>query len=826
MLRENRLGIFSNLILVMLMSSSICQTMYTSLFMTTKLSLTIFIAVVPITLMFCVVFKNKVTSIVSAIVVCILLILGLVVIIFKTGFTNAEIWLSSYSTWFIDVANGFYDTSYPVYTYLTLITLAFIITLFIYIFSIKYYNFHLISVMLFGVFFIQLQFQIFAANISFILFIFSFLLYYFFDILKRRSIESTYNVGNKLKYLIYIIPVCIVVICFSFLFPMKNSRIAMPWLDTKFDSVVDGIINHFSNKNLSNFDYFSIKATGFGENGRLGGNIKLSKNHVLNVKSEYSNLYLKASSKAFYDGHSWYDDNKQLTPLGTELTSYSDEIKSDSDEFINGNFMITETNKNDAIFKQAKAEISFKNLKTKSLFMPLKPTLLTFNNQVSLFSDNEQMLSTSKIQNNGFEYTVEYNALMLSSEEFKSIIRKSYKGYYNDYYDSKTQSNTTNDVHVILYNNGKEEDFYITIDHANTESSLAIKSSKDKAETIYRKYTQLPAEITPRVRKLAQDISKDEANTYDKAKAIELYLSKNYPYTLTPGNTPRKKDFVDYFLFDGKKGYCTYYASAMTVMLRCIDIPARYVEGYMLPPEADENGVFKVTNQQAHAWVEVYFEGFGWIPFEPTSPFVYNMYNDNTVSATISGDMLDPRYDAYLEMMEEYKDRYSNNNNNNFAIATSKESKTNSLLLVLIIVSAVVGTVLLAFGILVSINAFKFYRTLRRIRKGDPNSSVLLAYSYIIKILSIQNAVFKPGETPTQFGIRVEKTFDFKGYSFNKISFTKITSHYIYARYSKADLLKNDQLDMLYFIDILIRMLYEKMGKFRFVIAKYILGKI
>ena len=57
----------------------------------------------------------------------------------------------------------------------------------------------------------------------------------------------------------------------------------------------------------------------------------------------------------------------------------------------------------------------------------------------------------------------------------------------------------------------------------------------------------------------------------------------------------------------------------MTVLLRSIGIPARYVEGYMLPPEPIKDNTYEVTNENAHAWVEVYFEGLGWIPFEPTS---------------------------------------------------------------------------------------------------------------------------------------------------------------------------------------------------------------
>jgi len=153
--------------------------------------------------------------------------------------------------------------------------------------------------------------------------------------------------------------------------------------------------------------------------------------------------------------------------------------------------------------------------------------------------------------------------------------------------------------------------------------SVALRRNVTKLAQISRdvhiRYLQLAAELPERVGKLALDITSSAKNDYDRVKAIESYLATNYKYTLEPGTTPNDRDFVDYFLFDQKQGYCTYYASAMTVLARSIGIPARYVEGYVLPSQPVQGTTYEVTNKQAHAWVEVYFEGFDWIPFEPTS---------------------------------------------------------------------------------------------------------------------------------------------------------------------------------------------------------------
>lgn len=135
-------------------------------------------------------------------------------------------------------------------------------------------------------------------------------------------------------------------------------------------------------------------------------------------------------------------------------------------------------------------------------------------------------------------------------------------------------------------------------------------------EKIRSTYTELPSHLEQPVRDIAAEVTAHARTPYEKAMALQNYLTRNFRYTLNVGEHPENIDFVTSFLLDTKKGYCTYFASAMTVLCRMAGLPARYVEGYLAEPNAQ--GEALVTGMDAHAWTEVYFSGFGWLTFDAT----------------------------------------------------------------------------------------------------------------------------------------------------------------------------------------------------------------
>ncbi|MEK5234683.1 transglutaminase domain-containing protein [Paenibacillus sp. FSL L8-0470] len=148
---------------------------------------------------------------------------------------------------------------------------------------------------------------------------------------------------------------------------------------------------------------------------------------------------------------------------------------------------------------------------------------------------------------------------------------------------------------------------------------LRVLGSEDP-ESIADSYLQLPAAMPERVAALAQRLTASAVSRYDAVAAVRNYLQSGYSYSLQTRIPPAGADFADDFIFTTKQGYCVHFATAMTVLLRSSGIPARYVQGYGPgTPEADSSPQrYAVTQGDAHAWVEVYFPGAGWIPFDPT----------------------------------------------------------------------------------------------------------------------------------------------------------------------------------------------------------------
>ena len=142
---------------------------------------------------------------------------------------------------------------------------------------------------------------------------------------------------------------------------------------------------------------------------------------------------------------------------------------------------------------------------------------------------------------------------------------------------------------------------------------------------VKQSYLDVPAEDRMVVEDLFGKIElSDMTDKIDYINYVVGYLRKNYKYTMKPGKVPEGRSVVDYFLKDNKKGYCTYFATSAAIILRSAGIPTRYCAGYVVDTRllggADEETyqTFEVSDNSAHAWVEVYIDGYGWAVVDPT----------------------------------------------------------------------------------------------------------------------------------------------------------------------------------------------------------------
>ena len=171
------------------------------------------------------------------------------------------------------------------------------------------------------------------------------------------------------------------------------------------------------------------------------------------------------------------------------------------------------------------------------------------------------------------------------------------------------------------------------------KEGLYLNREREYKRFVMRHYLDVPEELGKSVQDLTNEITAPYSTAFQKTQAVERYLRANYTYSTTRQRleavdengdhySAAAEDYVRYFLLynEKKEGYCTLFASAMTAMLRQIQIPARVVTGYYTEMQKSSQGGYEgnIRDYGYHAWVEVYFDGAGWIPFDPTPGFGVN----------------------------------------------------------------------------------------------------------------------------------------------------------------------------------------------------------
>lgn len=311
--------------------------------------------------------------------------------------------------------------------------------------------------------------------------------------------------------------------------------------------------------------WFSV--TGFSDGDtRLGGDLYLDDSLVMEVQAD-ERTYLSGAVYRTYDGRTWLDETTE-----TVLTDPADMEAGWEEPLLQ-----------EGAYRTNRVTVTMRQTGD-ILFYPGNPGNLRLPSGSTLFTNEAGTYYLQPAMTPGNSYTAFSREIDTDAPAGLGALQLAGRNYYSirDEWDS----------------DGAAE-----------------------AARIQQDYTQIPDEMPLRVQALAEDITNGVQGDYAMAKAIEEYLCANYTYSLQPGDLPEGADFVDYFLFEGREGYCTHFATAMVMLCRSVELPARFVKGFVTPAAPDDSGVYQVTGRMSHAWAEVYLAGLGWVRFEATPPF-------------------------------------------------------------------------------------------------------------------------------------------------------------------------------------------------------------
>ncbi len=398
----------------------------------------------------------------------------------------------------------------------------------------------------------------------------------------RRGWEKR-KAPDKQGYLIWLAPFLVIYILLMSIIPVKEEPYDWALAKRIYSNLREKVVTWMEDISRNGNEDFAAFLTGFSEESGLFGGFSESNREVMTITGTdglMTNLYLSGKTYDTFDGREWKQTiagNPREFPMDALETLYA--VKRHESRWLS-NYV-----------RSTRISLKYGSFDTGYLFVPLKPS---------------------------YFYNVEYE---INGGDY---IFGEQKGYGTAYDIAFYQMNLRTADFLKLMEAKPEEDAVEWMNTVNRYAPEGYKALSLEDLEIYRQsmkysYSREVALSKP-VQEYLQEITGEAAAPYTRLLAIEQELA-GYVYTDHPGKLPGKVDsaeaFLDYFLLESKQGYCSYFATAFVLLAQAEGLPARYVEGFCVPtnPRVSETIVY---SNMAHAWPEVYFEGIGWIPFEPT----------------------------------------------------------------------------------------------------------------------------------------------------------------------------------------------------------------
>ena len=452
--------------------------------------------------------------------------------------------------------------------------------------------------------------------------------------------------------------------------------------------------------------FFDFQTTGFsGRGGRLGGDVLVNDREVMWVRNN-RRVYLSGAVRDIYTGEGWLASRPEHIPFDVGMLS-ADAFKTknalltqmrDEVELTEDNTIVLVAD-GSVIGALEEVTVNIDRNRIATIFQPAKMVYIGINQPVTFMQNGMGALSTTEFMPALTEYVFQYLWVDYSNSAVQDLLRQ--------------------------------------------------QPPPGQARELPATYIELPPSVPQRVINLAHEVAGHYDNNFDKVKALEAFLARGFEYTLTPGPVPYGHDFVDYFLFEVQVGYCTYYATALAVLSRALGIPSRYLEGFSMPMHQIDYH-YHVTNRYAHAWVEIYFEGFGWVPFEPTSAhhdsfYGRDIYHMNNVNLGWSD------FWHYYDIFDDFDVAPMMHLLDTDYISTEAQRDTMRLrLIILAVILALCLPVALLVGVRIMAEKIYFYR----LKKKPISAQVEAYFKGILKMAQFQNHTILPSETIGQYAAR------------------------------------------------------------------------
>jgi hypothetical protein len=572
---------------------------------------------------------------------------------------------------------------------------------------------------------------------------------------------------EKKEGILYLAPICLIIAVLAILLPSKPEPLQWRAVKYVYNNVKDQIevwkteLDYYLGKSSSEF---AINLTGYSEeSGELESDGSLIKDSKIALRisglDKNKSVYLTGSISDIYTGSSW--EKSYLGYLEGEQEYFLDY----AELFFALSRQDLEVLQNNRFVERKTLKIIYNNIKTKTFFYPAKTSWYDILSGYNKINTEAGQINFMKARGRGTTYQSIFYEINLKGDAFIQMLKEADTFSYDTEIDMKQESMDYVQDTSLLHDNRSDiqlnEDIYETLGK--------------RADMIKTQYTTLPEELPDRVRELAEEITAEYDTTYDKLKAIEEYLME-YTYSLTTKKIPENADFIDYFLYDSKQGYCTSYATAMAVLGRCIGIPTRYVEGFMAKFNLrDEELMYLVKNSQAHAWAEAYIEGVGWIPFEATPPFYDNRYTQWTepakAGAAASSEAINP-YENYISEQEQ-----GGFQQEEFTVVLEEEDNSAEILGGFIIFLSAIAVLLM---ILVIYYYVLKYRDKKEYEVADDSRKMYMLFLRILRHLKREGFVLDGQETILMLSQRVKEEIHF-----DKVTFPVVANIFMRYRYAE-----------------------------------------